>query len=414
MQAALILAVAATGYAQQCSTNWSQCNGQNWPANNVCCQDSGFQCNFKNQYLSLCEPKPKKDTEDDESHTWTIARWGQCGGKNFVTNNGVCGADDKCQYWNEWYSQCIPKGNDDNKVQPRWAQCGGKDYKGPTKCGSQDKCQSWNEWYSQCIPNDQANNDQNNNQNKQCSTNYSQCNGQNWSQGVCCQDPNFECKFKTEYLSTCEPKPKKDVEDEASQPKQCSTDWSQCNGQNWPHGVCCQNKDFQCNFKNQYLSLCEPKPKKDAEDAEYQNKHQCSTNWSQCNGQNWPFGVCCQDSGYECNYKNQYLSLCEPKKHMDAEDDESHTWTIPRWGQCGGKTYVSNNGACAPEDKCQYWNEWYSQCIPNDQANNQNKQCSTNYSQCNGQNWPHGVCCQDPNFECKYKNQYLSTCEPKQ
>ncbi|KAF0707798.1 hypothetical protein As57867_006520, partial [Aphanomyces stellatus] len=116
----------------------------------VCCEDPNYQCNFKNEYLSLCEPKPKMAAEDAES---VIARWAQCGGKNFVTNNGVCAPEDKCQAWNEWYSQCIPKPNDDDaSAQPRFAQCGGKDYKGNTKCGSQDKCQSWNEWYSQCVP----------------------------------------------------------------------------------------------------------------------------------------------------------------------------------------------------------------------------------------------------------------------
>ncbi|CAK4622947.1 hypothetical protein LEN26_011568 [Aphanomyces euteiches] len=39
----------------------------------------------------------------------------------------------------------------------------------------------------------------------------------------------------------------------------------------------------------------------------------CSANWSQCNGQNWPLGVCCEDPKFTCNKKNDYLSLCEPK-----------------------------------------------------------------------------------------------------
>ncbi|CAK4072568.1 unnamed protein product, partial [Aphanomyces euteiches] len=46
-------------------------------------------------------------------------------------------------------------------------------------------------------------------------------------------------------------------------------------------------------------------PQKDAEDA----NHRCSTNWGQCNGQNWPYGVCCEDPNYQCNKKNNYLSL---------------------------------------------------------------------------------------------------------
>ncbi|KAF0703186.1 Aste57867_7680 [Aphanomyces stellatus] len=91
---------------RSCSTNWSQCNGQNWPANNVCCQDQGFQCNFKNQYLSLCEPKPKKDAEDAEQATQP--RFAQCGGQGYNGNNR-CADNDKCQFWNQWYSQCVPK-----------------------------------------------------------------------------------------------------------------------------------------------------------------------------------------------------------------------------------------------------------------------------------------------------------------
>ncbi|OQS03843.1 hypothetical protein THRCLA_21051 [Thraustotheca clavata] len=45
---------------------------------------------------------------------------------------------------------------------------------------------------------------------------------------------------------------------------------------------------------NQYLSLCEPK--KELMNAEASN--QCAENYSQCNGQNWPFGVCSKDSGF--------------------------------------------------------------------------------------------------------------------
>ncbi|KAF0684075.1 Aste57867_23921 [Aphanomyces stellatus] len=163
MKTSTVLALAAaTASAQQCSTNWSQCNGQNWPTSSVCCQDRGFQCNFKNQYLSLCEPKPTKAAEDSESHVWTIARWAQCGGKGFVTNNGVCSSDDKCQPWNEWYFQCIPKGQKTKDVEeaeshvwtiPRFGQCGGKGFvTNNGVCSSDDKCQPWNEWYHQCVP----------------------------------------------------------------------------------------------------------------------------------------------------------------------------------------------------------------------------------------------------------------------
>ncbi|OQR89534.1 hypothetical protein ACHHYP_06230, partial [Achlya hypogyna] len=92
---------------------------------------------------------------------------------------------------------------------------------------------------------------------------------------------------------------------------QCAENGSQCNGQNWPYGVCCKDPNYSCNYKNQYLSLCEPKAPE---------TKPCAEKYSQCNGQNWPFGVCCKDPNFSCNYKNQYLSLCEPKKQaMETE-----------------------------------------------------------------------------------------------
>ncbi|OQR90249.1 hypothetical protein ACHHYP_05685 [Achlya hypogyna] len=39
---------------------------------------------------------------------------------------------------------------------------------------------------------------------------------------------------------------------------------------------------------------------------------QCAENWSQCNGQNWPFGVCCKNAGWKCVKHNDYYSQCVP------------------------------------------------------------------------------------------------------
>ncbi|CAK4471446.1 unnamed protein product [Aphanomyces euteiches] len=130
---------------KQCSTNWSQCNGQNWPYG-VCCQDPSFQCNKKNEYLSLCEPKDKKrDAEDDE-----VAVWQQCGGIGYKGDTS-CPKGNVCKKINDYYSQCQP--DKDVSGQPTWSQCGGKDYSGKTDCRAEDKCQKWNDYYSQCIPN---------------------------------------------------------------------------------------------------------------------------------------------------------------------------------------------------------------------------------------------------------------------
>ncbi|KDO16744.1 hypothetical protein SPRG_17748, partial [Saprolegnia parasitica CBS 223.65] len=40
------------------------------------------------------------------------------------------------------------------------------------------------------------------------------------------------------------------------------------------------------------------------------NSKVCAENWSQCNGQNWPFGVCCKSAGWKCVKHNDYYSQC--------------------------------------------------------------------------------------------------------
>ncbi|OQR84560.1 hypothetical protein THRCLA_10819 [Thraustotheca clavata] len=233
-----------------------------------------------------------------------------------------------------------------------------------------------------------------------CSENYSQCNGQNWPFGVCCKDPNFTCNKKNDYLSLCEPKPKQAMELQANQ--QCAENYSQCNGQNWPFGVCCKDPRFSCNYKNQYLSLCEPKK----ELMEIEANTQCAENYSQCNGQNWPFGVCCKSANFACKYKNQYLSLCEPKKYeMEQEVSEVNVWQ-----QCGGKDYKGDT-ACTAGNSCVKVNDWYSQCQPTPPNANQ----LATWAQCGGSanNFnANGKTCRDAD-KCLAYNSYYSQCVPK-
>ncbi|KAF0698467.1 Aste57867_10927 [Aphanomyces stellatus] len=274
------------------------------------------------------------------------------------------------------------------------------------------------------------------NKNGKCSTNYSQCNGQNWPNGVCCEDPNFECKFKDQYLSTCEPKPKKDVED--SEQAGCTNvsvvgDATYC-----VQGKICGAEGDACPKKGDVAVASCLKTLKSYVDATKcvapadatcqkipsgargcvfgattpattaANKNgKCSTNWSQCNGQNWPHGVCCEDPNYQCNFKNEYLSLCEPKPKMAAEDAES---VIARWAQCGGKNFVTNNGVCAPEDKCQAWNEWYSQCIP--KPNDDDASAQPRFAQCGGKDYKGNTKCGSQD-KCQSWNEWYSQCVPK-
>ncbi|CAK4205057.1 unnamed protein product [Aphanomyces euteiches] len=44
----------------------------------------------------------------------------------------------------------------DPSAAGNWLQCGGNYYSGPKKCQAGWFCQYWNEWYSQCLPNNQA------------------------------------------------------------------------------------------------------------------------------------------------------------------------------------------------------------------------------------------------------------------
>ncbi|KAH9105328.1 hypothetical protein LEN26_014804 [Aphanomyces euteiches] len=135
---------SAAANDKQCSTNWSQCNGQNWPFG-VCCQDPKFQCNKKNDYLSLCEPKDKKRVAEDAA----VGPWQQCGGNGYVGDT-TCTTGNKCVEIDEYYHQCQPETNESG--QPTWSQCGGKDYTGETSCLDEDVCTKFDDNYSQCIP----------------------------------------------------------------------------------------------------------------------------------------------------------------------------------------------------------------------------------------------------------------------
>ncbi|KAG9415429.1 hypothetical protein AC1031_008871 [Aphanomyces cochlioides] len=42
----------------------------------------------------------------------------------------------------------------------------------------------------------------------------------------------------------------------------------------------------------------------------------CAPKWGQCNGHNWPFGVCCKAQGWKCVYHNEYYSQCVPNSTL--------------------------------------------------------------------------------------------------
>ncbi|ETW06458.1 hypothetical protein H310_02714 [Aphanomyces invadans] len=348
-------------------------------------------------------------------------------------------------------------------------------------CNANSTCHRFDDNVAQCLPaSHQVKNTHeraaSGEAKRVCATTWSQCDGQNWPNGVCCISPNDRCVKHNDYYSQCIP-----MSSTTSVPTQanarCSENWSQCNGQNWPNGVCCKDPLFQCNFKNQYLSLCEPKraakaaeasctnvsvvgdatycvkgaicgdegdvcPKKGdtavgdcistlmsyvgatsscvaPADATCQkipitttgapvpttaNSGKCSTNWSQCNGQNWPYGVCCEDASFQCNYKNQYLSLCEPKQPAKAAEASG---VVAVWQQCGGKAYQGPK-QCTTGNTCEVINEWYSQCRP---APTKDGVLAT-WARCGGIGHTGLTKCRDED-KCVKHNDYYSQCVPK-
>ncbi|RHY09424.1 hypothetical protein DYB36_006189 [Aphanomyces astaci] len=550
-----------------------------------------------------------------------VAEYGLCD-----TGAPCCNATSTCHVFKDNVAQCLPSssthavhvrdaasGQNNGACATTWSQCNGQNWPVNSVCcaNAGDECIKHNNYYSQCIPKAAKTSvtttsptTSPSSSNVQCSENWSQCNGQNWSTGVCCKDPSFQCHRKSEYVSVCEPKdPKKAAEASCTNvsvvgdatycvqgaicgdqgdvcPKKgeyaverciqtlasyvgatkcvapvdatcqklpsgargcvfgavpaattttttdipaattgspattgtaipattavnnggkCSTNWSQCNGQNWPYGVCCENADFQCNRKNEYLSLCEPKqPKKDASasctnvsvvgDATYcvqgnicgdqgdvcpkkddlavgdciqtlksfvgatskcvapadavcqklpsgargcvfssgaaatttgtpanttsapattsvnTNTGKCSTKWSQCNGQNWPYGVCCDDAAFSCNYKNQYLSLCEPNDPKKAAGAASGVVAV--WQQCGGKTYQGPT-QCSAGNTCEIINDWYAQCKPSPTKEG----VLATWARCGGIGYTGLTKCRDENKCLKY-NDYYSQCVP--
>ncbi|KAF0682904.1 Aste57867_24992 [Aphanomyces stellatus] len=300
MLAAILCATLTSTIAANevpCATKHTPCK-QEGMATAGCCLDADFVCTVKNKYVSLCEPKPKMRVQDD--------------------------ADDDGQY--------------------------------PIK---------------------------------ECSTNYSQCRGQSGTFGGCCQDPHFECRFKSDWTWTCEPKASpSSIDDQGQLYAQCGggkdytgntscsggttcvklnndywqcrqtlNTWDQCGGEDYQGSSQCPDGDV-CVERSRTFSQCTPRARAPYKALKEAEPLQCGTKWSQCNGQHWSKGVCCQDPTFQCNYKGRYLSVCEPKPKT-TKDVEA----VDVWQQCGGKdwggaTSCSTGNVCAVVD-ASYW-----QCKP--------------------------------------------------
>ncbi|KAJ8663728.1 hypothetical protein O0I10_000977 [Lichtheimia ornata] len=80
----------------------------------------------------------------------------------------------------------------------------------------------------------------------------------------------------------------------------------------------------------------------------------------------------------------------------------------PPYGRCGGKGFEGNE-CCTEGYECTVQNDYYSQCVPVDNAKSD---CSKAYEQCGGKSFTGSKCCVD-GFKCVKANAWYSQCLPK-
>lgn len=83
-----------------------------------------------------------------DSFITDVAIYGQCGGIDY-SGSIVCDSSSICVYSNPYYSQCLPKPNEPNKIN-EWGQCGGLNYNGIKICQDWLTCVRDTDWYFQC------------------------------------------------------------------------------------------------------------------------------------------------------------------------------------------------------------------------------------------------------------------------
>jgi len=177
------------------------------------------------------------------------AEFDQCGGTGF-SGETCCPSFDKCEFVNQFFSQCQPK---DLCLVPQFGQCGGMDHHQPprpwtpanhhqTCCPPSFYCSYQSAFFSQCAYNTTAN--------TTCAAAYGQCGGSGWSGKTCCI-PGYSCTVRNQYYSGCEPVPV------------CTNArFGQCGGVDadgnpWTptHSDCCPD-GFECSFVSSYFSQC--------------------------------------------------------------------------------------------------------------------------------------------------------------
>ncbi|ETW10551.1 hypothetical protein H310_00818 [Aphanomyces invadans] len=165
----------------------------------------------------------------------------------------------------------------------------------------------------------------------------------------------------------------------------------------------------------------------------------CAQDFSQCNGENWPFSVCCLHEGFSCTYINPDLSLClqlpvrnassengvivagttrqrflrgfaamaaasEPATHQNM--DNSVNRPVGYLGQCGGIGYGGTT-TCTHGLFCHVESPYYSSCLfnPTDDSH------VAVWRKCGGANWSGLTQCQEGST-CQVQTVWYSQCVP--
>lgn len=134
--------------------------------------------------------------------------------------------------------------------------------------------------------------------------------------------------------------------------------------------------------------------------------------WAQCGGREHTGPTCCPP-GSGCSHQSVWYSQCVPGFTGAHKATPAHTATpenptaltiaaaVPEakrarrtcqnreWSQCGGREYTG--ATCCPMGSgCAYKNEWYSQCSPGYEMNEDEQggdQCQPLWYQCGGEQW---------------------------
>lgn len=101
--------------------------------------------------------------------------------------------------------------------------------------------------------------------------------------------------------------------------------------------------------------------------------------YGQCGGAGNSYNGKCS-AGFKCTYLNGFYSQCLPEVN-EAYSSQQHNGEekIQPYGQCGGKVtqrhqqnehlFATGGSKCSVGYSCTFFNEWYSQCLPNPSSN---------------------------------------------